>query len=89
MGSKPQYRPKLLADKLRKIRIKLGEPTYDDMIVLLDVPETGLKKNAIHYYENGKKNPPLNVLLRYSELSKISVNDLIDDRVSADSLFRS
>jgi len=89
MGSKPQYRPKLLADKLHKIRIKLGEPPYDDMIVLLDVPETGLKKNAIHYYENGKKNPPLNVLLRYSELSTISVNDLIDDRVSADSLFRS
>lgn len=83
------YKPKYLADKLHRIRIMLGEPTYDGMIELLNVPEAKLHKNAIYYFEAGHRNPPLNVLLRYAELSKISVNDLIDDRVSPDSLFRS
>ena len=89
MGSYPQYKPKFLPDKLRRIRMALGDLNYDQMIEKLNIPDGRLKKNFILYYENGRNNPPLNVLLRYSELSKISVNDLIDDRVSADSLFRS
>lgn len=89
MGSYPQYKPKFLPDKLRRIRMALGDLNYDQMIERLDIPDSRLKKNFILYYETGRNNPPLNVLLRYSELSKISVNDLIDDRVSADSLFRS
>lgn len=87
MGSYPQYKPKFLPDKLRRIRMALGDLNYDQMIERLDIPDSRLKKNFILYYESGRNNPPLNVLLRYSELSKISVNDLIDDRISADSLF--
>lgn len=81
MGSKRAFRPKFLPEKLRKIRQMLRADTYAEMIRLLSVPEEHLQLNAILYYETGRRLPPLNVLLRYSELSGISVNDLIDDRV--------
>ena len=81
MGSRPPYLPKRLPDKLRRIREILGVPTYEDMLRLLDLPNDRLQRNAIYYYETGKRVPGLDVLLRYSELSGVSVNDLIDDRV--------
>lgn len=89
MGKKPQYRPELLGLKLNKIRVQLGELSYDEMIERLDLPEIPLRKNSIFYYESGDRIPPLKVLLNYSKLTGISVNDLIDDEVSVDSLFPS
>lgn len=81
MGSKPPFIPKLLPAKLKAIREKLGAETYEDMLRVLNVPHTRLQRNAIHYYETGKRVPGLDVLLRYSELSGITINDLVDDRV--------
>jgi hypothetical protein len=90
MGKNPQYHPKLLGEKLGKIRVQMfGNISYEAMIERLDVSDIPLRKNAILYYESGERLPALKVLLHYSKLSGISVNDLIDDDVSVDSLFRS
>lgn len=78
MGAKALYRPKLLPAKLKAIRAKLGAQTYDDMIILLELP---LRTNSILRFENGERVPGLNVLLRYSELSGLTINQLVDDRV--------
>ena len=85
---KRAFRPKFLPEKLRKIRQILGADTYAEMIRLLNVPEEHLQLNAILYYETGRRLPPLNVLLRYSELSGISINDLVDDRVELSDFVR-
>lgn len=81
MGSKPPFRPKLLPAKLKAIREKLGAETYEDMLRLLDLPNESYQRNAIHYYETGKRVPGLDVLLRYSELSGLTINQLADDRI--------
>lgn len=79
MGTNPQYRPKLLPEKLRRIREILGARTYDDMVILLDLPR--LRKNSILRFENGERVPGLDVLIRYSELSGLTINELVDDRI--------
>jgi len=80
MGTNPLYRPKLLPAKLKAIREKLGAQTYDDMVILLELPQ--LRKNSILRFENGERVPGLDVLLRYSELSGLTINELVDDRVN-------
>lgn len=81
MGSKPPYKPKHLPGKLRRIREILGATTYEEMLRLLNLPNDRLQRNAIHYYETGKRVPGLDVLLKYSELSGLTINELVDDRI--------
>jgi hypothetical protein len=53
---------------------------YEEMLRLLNLPNDRLQRNAIHYYETGKRVPGLDVLLRYSELSGLTIDQLADDR---------
>lgn len=82
MGRQPKHSPKNLGKKLEQVRNNLGITSYSEMIQRLNIPEINLYRASIHEYESNKRTPPLLVLLRYSELSGISINDLVDDRVS-------
>lgn len=81
MGRAGRHTPKRIGEKLGWIRKRLGIQTYEEMIKRLDVREVNLYRSAIHEYENGKREPPLIVLLKYSQLSGITINDLVDDTV--------
>lgn len=82
MGKARKLVPERLGGKLKKIRQRLGASSYSETVVRLNMPEAKLYRASILEYEANKRTPPLLVLLRYSELSGISVNDLIDDRVN-------
>lgn len=81
MGRSPQPSPKYLGKKLKTIRECLGITTFDEMISRLNIPEIKLYRASILRYEKNEKVPPLLVLLRYSEISGVSINDLVDDKV--------
>ena len=81
MGRASRHTPKRLGEKLRLVRKKLGIETFEEMADRLAVKEINLYRSTIHEYESGEREPPLIVLLRYSELSHISINELVDDRV--------
>lgn len=81
MGRATRHTPKRLAEKLALIRKSLGVETFEEMISLLDVNEVNLYRSSIHEYERGNREPPLIVLLQYSELAGVTINDLVDDRI--------
>jgi transcriptional regulator with XRE-family HTH domain len=70
-------RPKRLASKLLQIRLWLG-CSQRELIKRMGI------EDQIHYpniskYELNKNEPPLTILLAYSELTGIPVETLIDD----------
>jgi transcriptional regulator with XRE-family HTH domain len=70
-------RPKHLAEKLLQIRRSLGMSQVQLARVL------GIRAyNDISKYELNKNEPPLTVLLAYSRLAEISVEQIIDDNLS-------
>ncbi|MGC2238120.1 MAG: helix-turn-helix transcriptional regulator [Pyrinomonadaceae bacterium] len=81
MGATQRYIPKHLGKKLKQVREHLEIKTYDEMILRLNVKEVPLYRASISQYEKGTREPPLNVLLRYSQLAGITINDLVDDMV--------
>ena len=81
MGRTSRHTPKYLGKKLAEIRQSLGIKTLEEMAKRLNVEEINLYRSTIHEYESGKREPPLIVLLRYSELSGITINDLVDDKI--------
>lgn len=81
MGRASRHTPKRLGEKLHLVRKKLGIETFEEMAARLAVKEINLYRSTILEYESGEREPPLIVLLRYSELSNISINELVDDRV--------
>lgn len=81
MGRASRHMPKRLGEKLRLVRKGLGIGTFEEMAARLAMEEVNIYRSTILEYESGKREPPLIVLLRYSQLSNISINDLVDDRV--------
>lgn len=81
MGRASRPTPKRLAEKLELIRKHLAIETFEEMAATLDMKEVSLYRSTIFEYERGKREPPLIVLLKYSELSGVTINDLVDDRV--------
>lgn len=79
MGRSARYIPKRLGEKLKQIRLNLGIDTYEEMIRRLDCPETPLHPSGIFLFESNKREPTLNVLLKYAHLAKISTDVLIND----------
>lgn len=72
-------KPKRLPDKLRQIRERLGL-SQNGLIRQLGF-EGVLVQASISGYESGTREPPLPVLLRYSEVSGIWLNSIIDDSI--------
>jgi transcriptional regulator with XRE-family HTH domain len=79
MGSSSRTRPRRLSSKLLQIREALG----------LSQTELGRKlgldsefaRNYVSGYERNTREPTLDVLLKYSELSGCWINALVDDDV--------
>jgi transcriptional regulator with XRE-family HTH domain len=79
MGKSPRMKPKRLPEKLRQIRERLGL-SQNGLIHQLGF-EGVLVQASISGYESGTREPPLPVLLRYSEVSGVWVNAIIDDEM--------
>lgn len=79
MGRASREKPVRLGEKLLEIRVRLGL-SQDGMLRALGLAD----KYGRHYisgFERGEREPPLTVLLRYSEVSKVWLNALVDDDV--------
>lgn len=79
MGRTPRMKPKRLPEKLRQIRESLGL-SQNGLIHHLGFEDV-LVQASISGYESGTREPPLPVLLRYSEISGVWVNSIIDDEM--------
>ena len=79
MGRRARYIPAKLPKKLSQIRNSLGL-TQQEMLALLDLPE-GILQTSISQYERGKIEPPIFVLLRYSEVANVWLEVLVRDEL--------
>ena len=79
MGRATREKSLRLAEKLLQIRLALGLSQTG----MLDQLGRGDKayRNYISDFENGKREPPLPVLLRYARLVGVSTDVLIDDEL--------
>jgi len=76
MGKTKRDTPRNLAKKLRQIRLSL-DLSQGDMASRLDVKE----RASVSGYENGTREPPLPILLKYARLAGVSTDVLIDDKL--------
>lgn len=79
MGSASRSRPQRLSDKLRQIRdaLRLSQAEMGRQLGLDDE----FARNYVSGYERNTREPTLEVLLRYSEVSGCWINALVDDQV--------
>ncbi len=77
MGTTPRVRPKRLAEKLRYIRVSLNL-TQDELVRKLAI-ERLTTQSKISEFESGKREPSLLILLQYSRLAGVHMEDLVDD----------
>jgi transcriptional regulator with XRE-family HTH domain len=75
MGTKPRHRPQCLASKLRQIRDHL-RASQSVMANLLDNELTAAR---VSEYEHDIREPSLFTLLRYAQVARVRVDDIIDD----------
>lgn len=78
MGRSRRPVPQRLASKLLDIRERLGV-TQQQLFDLLGDTGTRLYVRHIGDYENGKREPPLQVLLRYARVARVPMEVLADD----------
>lgn len=78
MGTNPRVRPQRLAEKLRYIRVSLNL-TQEQLLRELGV-EGMVTQSKISEFESGKRDPSLLILLQYSRLAGVHMEDLVDDR---------
>ena len=77
MGTTKRHSPRKLARKLKQIRLGL------DLSQGGIADQLGVKDRAsISMYENGKREPPLTVLLAYARLARVPMETLVDDKLS-------
>jgi transcriptional regulator with XRE-family HTH domain len=76
MGA-PRPKPERLAEKLLAIRTALGvsQPVLHKRLGV----EHLIEYHIISRYEQGKREPPLMILLEYARLANVYVDVLIDD----------
>jgi transcriptional regulator with XRE-family HTH domain len=77
MGTNPRVRPQRLAEKLRYIRASLNL-TQADLLRKLAI-EGLATQSKISEFESGKRDPSLLILLQYSRLAGVHMEDLVDD----------
>ena len=78
MGA-PRPKPERLAEKLLAIRTMLGV-SQPELHRRLGV-EHFIDYHIISRYEQGKREPPLMILLEYARIANVYVDVLIDDRL--------
>ena len=72
--------PKKLARKLTQIRKTLGL-SQTEIVKALKYKASPLRASQISNYEQGKREPPLMLLLAHARLAGVSTDVLIDDPV--------
>ncbi len=87
MGRSYRSRPAKLGKKLRLIRQRLGL-TQPELIERLAIKDEPLYPSGISEYENGKREPPLLVLLAYARLAGVSMETLVDDKIGLREIVR-
>ena len=85
MGRAHRSRPHRLGEKLRLIRINFGL-TQSALIDKLAVKGESLYPSSISLFEQGGREPSLPVLLAYSKLAGVTINELVDDQVKLSDL---
>ncbi len=78
MGRSQRPRPIRLAAKLLQIRAHLGL-TQQQMLERLSYRQSPLVVGHISQFEQGKREPPLPLLLRYARVAGIDLEVLADD----------
>lgn len=78
MGRTARPKPNRLAHKLLDIRTRL-DLTQGEMIKRLGYNRSPLYPSSLSEFENGKREPPLLVLLQYGRVAGVPVEVLIDD----------
>jgi transcriptional regulator with XRE-family HTH domain len=73
--------PKKLAKKLRQVRVRRGL-SQAEMVKALNYKATPLRASQISTYEHGKREPPLMLLLAYARFAGVSMETLVDDRLT-------
>jgi transcriptional regulator with XRE-family HTH domain len=79
MGTSARRRPTRLAEKLFRVRQAFGD-SQNGLIRRLGLADA-LTQSDISAFERGTREPPLYVLLKYSEATRVWVNAFIDDNV--------
>lgn len=79
MGSYARRKPKRLAEKLLEVRRAFGD-SQNELLRRLGL-HSELTQSDISAFERGTREPPLYVLLKYSEVTRIWTNAFIDDDV--------
>lgn len=79
MGTSARRKPRRLAEKLLKVRKAFGD-SQNSLIRRLGLTDE-LTQSDISAFERGTREPPLHVLLKYSELTRVWVNAFINDAV--------
>ena len=79
MGGAKRQLPHRLPAKLRLIREALGY-TQEEMVRQLGL-EGKMPRSYLSRFETGEREPPLEILLKYSELARVWINALVDDGV--------
>lgn len=78
MGRSHRQKPTRLGAKLYAIRVGV-DLTQEQMIERLDCLEIPLYPASISQYEQGKREPPLLVLLAYARVAGVPMEMLVDD----------
>lgn len=79
MGTRSRPKPRLLAKKLKQIRVSLGL-SQNELIERLGKDETILR-STISAFERGVREPSYPILLKYARLAGVSTDVLIDDEL--------
>lgn len=72
--------PKRLGEKLLQIRTALGL-SQTEIVKRLDYEDSPLYPAQISNFEQGKREPPLQLLLAYARLANIPLEILADDKL--------
>lgn len=72
--------PRRLGEKLLQIRTSLGL-SQSEMVKRLDYTESPLYPAQISNFEQGKREPPIVLVLAYARMANIPMELLVDDKL--------
>lgn len=83
MGRQRRPQPKLLAKKLKEVRLEYGW-TQQQMAKELGRIPSAPDGAMVSRYERGEREPSLFVLLAYGQVTGLVVDVFIDDRITVE-----